>query len=110
MAIAAGAVIETVPVAVLPPARTVGLTENADKVAGLTVKVAVSETVPYVAVTTELCAAVTAVVEAWNVTDDFPAAIKTTAGTVTYAVALLFKLTVTPPVGAGPFRVSVPTP
>ena len=65
--------------------------------------------VPFaVAVTDTLVSAATADVVTANVADDCPAATVTDAGTVTEALPLTSAIT-RPPVGAGPFVVTVPT-
>ena len=97
----------TVPVEELPPVTVVGAKDKDRTVAGLTVKVAVRETVPRVAVTVALVWVDTAVVATENGAEVAPAGIVSEIGTVT-EVLLLVKVTTDPPVGAGPFSVAVP--
>jgi len=105
--VAAGPDNVTVPVAFCPPINDVGETETLRRAGALTVKVAVFDTPPYVLVIVADDILCTAIVLTVNVPVDEPAATVTEAGTVTFD-QLDDKLTVTPPVGAGPARVTVP--
>lgn len=97
-------------VAVLPPttvdADSVTL-ESAAEVAVVIVKDAVADVAPRVDVITELVFAVTAMVVTVNVAVLAPAATVTEAGTLAL-VMLDLSATTSPPVGATPFRVTVP--
>lgn len=97
----------TVPVELFPPTTEVGFSERADRVAALTVSVAAWLT-PYVPVMlTELLAA-TALVVTVNVAKVLPAVTVTLAGACATEVLLVDRVTTTPPVAAGPVRVTVP--
>jgi hypothetical protein len=96
----------TVPVELLPPTTEVGVLVKVDRVAGLMVRVALALT-PYVPVILAEVALATPLVVTANVAVVAPAATVTLAGTVAAAL-LLDKVTGAPPVGAGPFSVTVP--
>jgi hypothetical protein len=85
----------------------VGLTVTLTSAGGLTVSVAVAEVPPEAAVIVAEAAVATAVVVIVNVPEVAPAATVTLAGGT--ALALLEdKVTTSPPVGAGPVKVTVP--
>lgn len=97
----------TVPVELLPPTTEVGVIVKVDRIAALTVRVALLLT-PYVPVmVTEVLVATPLVVTA-KVAVVAPAATVTPAGTVAAAVLLLAKATRAPPAGARPVSVTVP--
>ena len=96
-----------VPVDVTPPRTDVGATARLISAGGLTVSVANSEPPFSVPVMVAATAEDTAEVETVKVADLAPAAIVTVAGTVAL-VALALRVTVAPPGGAGPFKVTVP--
>jgi len=97
----------TVPVELVPPVTEVGFKLTVESTGALTVRVAVAETLFAVAVIVAVWFDPTATVVAVNVADVLPAATVTEAGTVT-AELLEVSVTAKPPVGAGPFRVTVP--
>ena len=97
----------TVPVAFLPPATVAGLTVRAVIAGGFRVRLAVTESPLRDAVMAALDSDPTASVLAANVAEDLPAATVTDIGTVA-DLELLESLTIKPPVGAGPVRVTVP--
>jgi hypothetical protein len=103
----AGPVRVTVPVEDAPPATVVGLRLNADRTAGVIVRVAVLEVGPRSAVMLTAVCEATPVVVIVNVTDVFPAGTVTNAGTDA-APLLLVRFSETPPVGAAVPRVIVP--
>ena len=108
----AGPLRVTVPVAVLPPTMLVGLIVSDWSVTleddGLTVRVAVRETPPAVAVIVTLVVLETARVETVKFALVAPAGTVTVLGTVATFVLLLLRLTTNPPDGAGAVRVTVP--
>jgi hypothetical protein len=107
----AGPLRVTVPVAVLPPQTEVGLIVSDWSVtlgAGLTVRVAVRETLPAEAVIVTLVALETARVETVKFALVAPAGTITVLGTVATFVLLLLRFTTNPPDGAGAVRVTVP--
>lgn len=105
--VGAGPLKVTVPVDGDPPATEVGDRLNDATEAGLIVTVALAETALSVPVISAATAAVTGAVVTVNVAEYEPAAIVTVAGT---AALLLFeaRLTINPPLGAGPVSVAVP--
>ena len=106
-AVGAGPRRVTVPVELRPPTTEVGETVRLVRVAGVIVNVADREVVPRVALITAAVDVATAVVFTVNVEVVAPAATVTLAGSV--ALRLLEpRLTIAPPVGAGPVRVMVP--
>ena len=96
----------TVPVDDVPPVTVVGESVTDDGTGAVTVRLAVADE-PDVAVIVAERSALTGVVDIVKVVVVAPAATRTLAGTVTLE---LFepRLTVSPPVGAGPFSVTVP--
>ena len=106
--VGAGPSSVTVPVDVLPPTTTVGLTVRVVSAGELTVRVAVLETLPSVAVITGEAVVATAEVETVNVAVVSPDKTVTDAGTVAAAVLPLLRDTTTPAAGAGPLTVTVP--
>lgn len=96
----------TVPVEEAPPVTVCGLLVSDDKLAALTVKVAV-RVAPYVAVITAEEFTVTGVVVTEKVAVVAPAETFTLPGVCATAVLLLESVTRAPPVGAGPLRVTV---
>jgi len=104
----AGPLRVTVPVEGVPPTTEVGASVRlTSAVGGVIVRTAVAEAVPSLAVIVALVDVVTAVVVAVNDADVAPAATVTLGGTVAL-VLLEDKVTTDPPVGAGPFRLTVP--
>jgi hypothetical protein len=97
----------TVPVELLPPTTDVGLLVIEDKVAALMLRVAVLLT-PCVAVITVEVLLATGNVVMVKFADVLPAGTVTEAATVAAVVLLLCRDTLTPPVGAGPVKVTVP--
>jgi hypothetical protein len=99
----------TVPVEDVPPVTLVGFTDTPDKVTagGWMVSGAVSVTPLYLAVIVAVVDAVTAVVVMVNVALGLPAPTVSEALTVA-DVELLDRVTVMPPVGAAPLKVTVP--
>jgi hypothetical protein len=97
----------TVPVAEVPPVTLVGAIVTVVICGGLTVRTAVFAT-PRLAVTVDVAVAVTTEVEMVKVAEVWPPATVTGDETVATAVLLLVRLTVIPPVGAGPSSVTVP--
>src|SRR3954449_4491118 len=83
-------------------------TVSAGADAGFTVRVADRLTPPPDAEIAALADVVTAFVETVNVALVAPAGTVTLAGTVAAAVLLLASVTTSPPLGAGPLRVTVP--
>ena len=106
--VGAGPSSVTVPVELLPPTITVGLTVRVVSAGELTVRVAVLETLPSVAVITGEAVLATAEVETVNVAVVPPEETVTDAGTVAAAVLPLLRETTTPAAGAGPLSVTVP--
>ena len=97
----------TVPVELFPPTTDVGLLVTEERVAALTVRVVLLVS-PYVPdIVTEVLA-VTGLVVIVNVADVLPAATVTLVGTCAAAVLLLWNVTVAPPEGAAPLKVTVP--
>jgi hypothetical protein len=88
--------------------RLPGAAERVKLGAGNTVRVAVSVAVPFETEITTLVEPATAFVVTVKVADAAPAGTVIFAGTAATFVLLLNKFTVTPPVGAGPLRVTVP--
>ena len=97
----------TVPVELAPPTTAVGLLVIEERLAALTVKDAVRLTPSVAVIVAELLLATPDVVTV-NVVEVLPAGTVTEVGTVATAVLLLCRETETPPVGAGPVRVTVP--
>jgi hypothetical protein len=104
----AGPVIFTVPTVATPPITDVGATLTDETSAGSTVRVAVFEEEPYLAVMTGEMVPRTETVFTVNLPDEAPAAIVTEELGRVAAEEELLRLTFIPPVGAGPFRVTVP--
>ena len=99
----------TVPVVICPETTFVGLKASDDTTGGFTVSGAVRVGPPLcVAVMVSFAIVLTAIVVTLNVPLEAPAAMATFAGTVAEVVSLLIRLIVTPPVGAGPVRFTVP--
>lgn len=97
----------TVPVETIPPTTVVGANVTLATVGGVIVRFAVTGEPSFVAVMVAVAVVPTALVVTVNVPVVFPAAIATVAGTV--ALALFdAKVIVTPPAGAGSFKVIVP--
>lgn len=105
--VGAGPLSVTVPTEDPPPRTVDGTKATADAVAALTVRVAVLLTVPVLAVIVSVAVVATAVVVTVNVAVVDPAATTTEDGTDA-DVALEERVTVVPPVGAAPVRVTVP--
>ena len=107
--VGAAPVSVTVPVEALPPVTLVGLTVTDVRLtgAGATVKVAVCVE-PNTPVIVTPVFVLTALVEIVNVALVFPLGTRTFAGVCAAAVLLLDSVTVAPPAGAGPLRVTVP--
>jgi len=103
----AGALTVMVPREAWPTTRLVGLNVSPTIARGLIVRVALTLTVPSVAVIVASVWVLTARVAMLNVTDDEPAAAVTVFATRADDW-LLLKATLSPPVGAGPVRVKVP--
>jgi hypothetical protein len=103
----AGPVSVSVASAVLPPIKVEGLTVRELGVAGFTSRVAVLVTPRAVAEITTCTALATAFVETVKFALEEPALTFTLAGTVATAASLLVSVTTVPPLGAGPFRVTV---
>lgn len=91
----------------MPPTTDPGDLVIEDKVAAVTVRVALALT-PSVAVTTELLVDGTPKVVTVNVVDVLPAGTVTLAGTVAAAALLVVSATVAPPAGAVTFSRTVP--
>jgi len=99
----------TVPVEGFPPKTAKGDSARPERIAGLTVSVAdCAAVLPCVAVIVTVVELATGEVETVKVADVAPAATVTLDGTVPVEVGLADRLTTMPPVGAGPFRVTVP--
>lgn len=105
--VGAGSPRVTVPVDELLPTTEVGETVNPDKTGGVSVSVAVRDPVPNLAVIVVAVTVETDVVGMENVAEVAPAATVTLAGRVRLE-ELEDRLTVDPPVGAGPFSETVP--
>ena len=97
-----------VPVELEPPFTVVGFRTTLDSFGGLTARMADLATVPSLAVTVALPAAVTGTVEMLKVAVVAPAATATVVGTVANAESEA-RFNANPPVGAGSLRVTVPT-
>jgi len=103
----AGPVSVTVPVAGLPPITELGESAMPASPAGATMRLAVNDVPPCVAVKVTVLPVVTGVVEMVTVAEDAPAGMVTVAGSD--ATGLLDdRLTVNPPAEALPFKVTVP--
>jgi len=98
----------TVPVDICPEATIEGLKEIIVTTGGLTVRSAMSELPASVAVIFESLLKITGNVVTLKFALVEPAGTFTLTGTVATAILLLVKVTVTPPVGAGPVSVTVP--
>ena len=103
----AGPFVPRVPVADVPPTSGFGDTVSVDMTTGLIVSVADWVDVPYVAVMLAVDVAETEIVVMVNVAEVDPAGTVTDAGSVAF-VLLEVRLTVMPPDGATPFKVTVP--
>jgi hypothetical protein len=84
------------------------LYQEADVEPACTVRLAVGDALPYVAVMVTVVVEATPVVLTVNVALELPAAMLTVAGTVAAPVLLLTSVTTAPPVGAFPPRFTVP--
>jgi hypothetical protein len=106
----AGPVSVTVPVDDSPPSTVAGLTLTAVSPAtsAVTVRVAVRETLLWVAVIVTGVSAATGLVVTVNMAVVAPAATVILTGSCAAAVLLLVRLTTIPPAGAGPLSVTVP--
>jgi hypothetical protein len=100
----------TVPVTVLPDVTVAALSVNVLNAAagGVTVRIAVFVTVPFLAVIVTAVDAVTALLVTVNVADVAPAGTVTETGTVAAVVAELVNVTTIPPAGAAAVNVTVP--
>jgi hypothetical protein len=98
----------TVPVELTPPATVVGLSERAETPGAVTAKVAVADLLPVVAVIVSVSLAATAEVLTVNVAVVAPAATDTEDGTWEAELLDWRETEIDPPVGAGPFKVTVP--
>jgi hypothetical protein len=105
--VGAGPLIVTDPVADDPPMTVVGLNVNPVRTGGLIIRVAETVVPPSVAEIEAEVAVATAVVVMEKVTLVEPLGTTTVAGTTALELPEV-KLTVMPPVGAGPLNVSVP--
>jgi len=97
-----------VPVELSPPVTVDGSSVSDDRVAGLTSRLSVRLSVPYVAVNTTVFSVVKDVVVMEKVVEDAPDGTSTSLGTVTL-LSLLVTVTWAPLVPAVPVRVRVPT-
>lgn len=97
----------TEPVVGVPPTTLLIDNVNDDKTGGSSSKVADWVSVPSLAVTRTPSSTATPFVVAVNLALDEPARIVTEAGTVTLGEVLV-SLTTSPPLGANPFRATVP--
>jgi hypothetical protein len=97
----------TVPVEDVPPVTEVGLTDIAVSAGGVTVKGAAAVTPARLPVIVSMVKLATATVDTLNVWLVCPAGIVTLAGTEA-DLPLLLSLTTRPPLGAMPFRDTVP--
>ena len=97
----------TVPEALFPPMRLVGVTVTADSAGRLIVRLALSETASYLAVTVVDSGSSNAVVSIEKVAFRAPLGIDTDMGNLTPNSGQL-KRTTAPAVGASPFRPTVP--
>lgn len=104
----AGPFSVTVPVEEVPPVTDVGLKVTELGTGAFTVRVALCVAVLYVAEMDGVVLLLTAMLVTANVAVVAPAATVTLAGTVAAVVLLLARVTTAPPVGAAPFRVTVP--
>lgn len=98
----------TVPVEDVSPITVAGLIVIVSRAGGLMVRVAVCSTVPRVALIVADTWVPTEVVLTVNVEEALPASMETVEGTMAL-VELLTSLSTSPPTGAGPLRVTVPT-
>ena len=98
----------TVPVEMAPPTTVPGLREIEDNIAALTVRVVVRATPAYIAVIVTDLFALTGVVVIVNVVLVDPAAMVAFEGTRATAELLVCRVMSVPPLGAGPFSVTVP--
>jgi hypothetical protein len=103
----AGAVSVTFPREVRPPTTFDGVIVTVDRLGGSNVSVAVPVELPIEAVMVDVTWVETATVRIMNVAEVFPRATRILAGGVAL-FRLLTSLTVTPPTGAGPVKLTVP--
>jgi hypothetical protein len=98
----------TVPVALVPPTTVVGEMESPETPAVVRVSVPWAVLLPRVPVTVTVVVEYTPLLVTVKLADVWPAGMVTEDGTVASKVSELLRLTVRPPVGAGPERVAVP--
>lgn len=97
----------TVPVELLPPSTLIGLSDSVDSDGARTVMVAARLTPLAKTEMDDVVFAGTGTVVTGNVAVRFPAATVTVVGTRAAFGLLLARVAIAPPVGAGPFRVTV---
>jgi len=102
----AGALMVTVPTELLPPVTEAGFIERPDIVVERIVSVALT-LLPWVAVILAVCWVATCLVDPVKFAEDEPAGIEREVGTLAFLL-LLASVTLNPPVGDGPLRVTVP--